>query len=104
MNIARMIGAGPLIVIDTDVEGAQRSKPSYSFFMSSNVQMLTPLSLLFHKYLDGHQGLRHIESQNRMPLLAVLHHHLLINNENADSSVRAFLLLQIDVSGLPLHV
>jgi hypothetical protein len=24
---ARMIGAGPLIVIETDVEGAQRSKP-----------------------------------------------------------------------------
>ncbi len=28
MNIARMIGAGPLIVIDTEVVGEQRSKPS----------------------------------------------------------------------------
>jgi hypothetical protein len=27
MNIARMIGAGPLIVIDTEVVGAHRSKP-----------------------------------------------------------------------------
>jgi hypothetical protein len=37
MNIARMIGAGPLIVIETDVVGAHRSKPEYSFFMSSSV-------------------------------------------------------------------
>ena len=42
MNIARIIGAGPLIVIDTDVLGAHRSKPEYSFFMSSSVAMLTP--------------------------------------------------------------
>ena len=28
MNIARMIGAGPLMVIDTEVDGEQRSKPS----------------------------------------------------------------------------
>jgi hypothetical protein len=27
MNIARIVGAGPLIVIDTDVVGADRSKP-----------------------------------------------------------------------------
>ena len=27
MNIARIVGAGPLIVIDTEVFGAQRSKP-----------------------------------------------------------------------------
>ena len=27
-NIARMIGAGPLMVIDTLVDGAHRSKPS----------------------------------------------------------------------------
>ena len=42
MNIARMIGAGPLMVIDTEVLGAHRSKPEYSFFMSSSVAMLTP--------------------------------------------------------------
>jgi hypothetical protein len=42
MNIARMIGAGPLMVIDTLVDGAHRSKPEYSFFMSSSVAMLTP--------------------------------------------------------------
>ena len=42
MNIAKMIGAGPLIVIDTEVVGAHRSKPEYSFFMSSSVAMLTP--------------------------------------------------------------
>ena len=28
MNIARMIGAGPLMVMDTEVVGEQRSKPS----------------------------------------------------------------------------
>jgi hypothetical protein len=27
-NMARMVGAGPLIVIDTDVVGSHRSKPS----------------------------------------------------------------------------
>jgi hypothetical protein len=42
MNIARIIGAGPLMVIDTLVVGAHRSKPEYSFFMSSSVAMLTP--------------------------------------------------------------
>ncbi len=42
MNIARIIGAGPLMVIDTEVPGALRSKPEYSFFMSSSVAMLTP--------------------------------------------------------------
>jgi hypothetical protein len=39
---ARTIGAGPLIVIDTDVDGEQRSKPEYSFFASSTVQTETP--------------------------------------------------------------
>jgi hypothetical protein len=42
MNIARMVGAGPLMVIDTEVVGQHRSKPSYSTFMSSSVAMLTP--------------------------------------------------------------
>ena len=42
MNIASSIGAGPLIVIDTDVVGAHRSKPEYSFFMSSSVAIDTP--------------------------------------------------------------
>ena len=42
MNIARIMGAGPLMVIDTEVLGAQRSKPEYSFVMSSSVGMLTP--------------------------------------------------------------
>src|SRR5258708_13481788 len=37
-----MIGAGPLIVIDTDVAGAVRSNPSYSAFMSSRVAIDTP--------------------------------------------------------------
>ncbi len=27
MNMARIMGAGPLMVMDTEVEGAQRSKP-----------------------------------------------------------------------------
>jgi hypothetical protein len=39
---ARMIGAGPLMVIDTDVVGAHRSNPSYSTFMSSRVAIETP--------------------------------------------------------------
>src|SRR5690625_4820378 len=38
------MGAGPLIVMDTDVNGSIRSKPLYSFFISSSEQMLTPLS------------------------------------------------------------
>ena len=42
MYIARIIGAGPLMVMDTDVDGAQRSKPEYSFFMSSSVAIDTP--------------------------------------------------------------
>ena len=37
MNIARMLGAGPLIVIDTEVAASHRSKPEYSTFMSSSV-------------------------------------------------------------------
>jgi len=45
--IARMMGAGPLMVMETLVFGAHRSKPSNSFFMSSRVQMLTPDSPTF---------------------------------------------------------
>src|ERR1700730_5973615 len=37
-----MVGAGPLIVIDTDVWGDVRSNPSYSAFMSSSVAIETP--------------------------------------------------------------
>jgi len=43
MNIARIVGAGPLIVMLTLVLGAVRSKPEYSTFMSSSVAMDTPL-------------------------------------------------------------
>ena len=42
MNIASSVGAGPLIVIDTELLGAQRSKPEYSTFMSSSVAIDTP--------------------------------------------------------------
>ena len=42
MNIARIVGAGPLIVIETEVFGAVRSKPEYSTFMSSSVAIETP--------------------------------------------------------------
>ena len=41
-NMASAVGAGPLIVIDTDVVGAHRSKPPYSTFMSSSVAIETP--------------------------------------------------------------
>jgi len=41
-NIARMVGAGPLMVIDTDVIGSHRSKPEYSTSMSSSVAIDTP--------------------------------------------------------------
>ena len=37
-----MVGAGPLMVMDTEVVGSQRSKPSNSAFMSSSVAMETP--------------------------------------------------------------
>ena len=42
MNIARIIGAGPLMVIDTEVDGAHRSKPEYRRFMSSSDAIETP--------------------------------------------------------------
>ena len=41
-NMASMVGAGPLMVIDTDVVGSHRSNPSKSAFMSSNVAIETP--------------------------------------------------------------
>ena len=41
-NMARIVGAGPLIVIDTEVDGSHRSKPSYSARMSSRVAIDTP--------------------------------------------------------------
>ena len=41
-NMARIVGAGPLIVIDTDVVGSHRSMPSNSAFMSSRVATDTP--------------------------------------------------------------
>ena len=42
MNMARMLGAGPLMVMLTLVLGLQRSKPLYNTFISSRVAMLTP--------------------------------------------------------------
>ena len=42
MKNASTIGAGPLMVMDTDVFGSQRSNPEYSFFASSTVQIATP--------------------------------------------------------------
>ena len=42
MNMARIIGAGPLMVMETEVVGAHRSKPEYNTFMSSSVAMDTP--------------------------------------------------------------
>ncbi len=41
-NMARIAGAGPLIVIDTEVDGSHRSKPEYRTFMSSSVAIETP--------------------------------------------------------------
>jgi hypothetical protein len=40
---ASSMGAGPLMVMLTDVFGSQRSNPLYNFFASSTVAMLTPL-------------------------------------------------------------
>ena len=42
INIAKIDGAGPLIVIETLVVGLHKSKPSYNTFMSSSVATLTP--------------------------------------------------------------
>ena len=39
---AAMVGAGPLIVIDTDVFGSAKLKPLYNFLASSKQQILTP--------------------------------------------------------------
>ena len=38
----RSIGAGPLIVIETDVDGLLKSNPEYNFFASSKQQIETP--------------------------------------------------------------
>ena len=38
------MGAGPLIVIDTEVVGSQRSNPAYNRSASSTVNTETPLS------------------------------------------------------------
>ena len=41
-NMASSVGAGPLMVIDTEVVGSDRSKPRYSSRMSSSVAIDTP--------------------------------------------------------------
>ncbi len=41
-NIARIVGAGPLMVIETLVDGSHRSNPANRTFMSSNVAIDTP--------------------------------------------------------------
>jgi hypothetical protein len=41
-NMARMAGAGPLMVMDTEVVGSHRSKPSKRVAMSSRVHTETP--------------------------------------------------------------
>ena len=42
MKNANNIGAGPFIVIETEVAGWLKSKPEYSFLASSRQQMETP--------------------------------------------------------------
>ena len=42
MNMARIDGAGPLMVMETLVAGLHRSKPPYKTLRSSMVAMLTP--------------------------------------------------------------
>jgi hypothetical protein len=42
MNMAKMLGAGPLMVMETEVDGEHKSKPSYNTFMSSKEAMDTP--------------------------------------------------------------
>lgn len=51
-----MIGAGPLMVIDTDVPDAERSKPEYSFFMSSSVAIALGRSLRRERILTIFDG------------------------------------------------
>ena len=46
---AKIIGAGPLMVILTDVFGSHKSKPLYNFLASSMVAILTPLFPIFPK-------------------------------------------------------
>ncbi len=41
------IGAGPLIVIETEVAGCDKSKPEYNFFASSKQQIETPALPIF---------------------------------------------------------
>lgn len=46
---ASTIGAGPLIVIETEVAGWQRLKPEYSLLAASTVAILTPEFPIFPK-------------------------------------------------------
>ena len=41
------IGAGPLIVMETEVLGEHKSNPEYNFFASSKVAILTPALPIF---------------------------------------------------------
>ena len=42
MKNAQIVAAGPLIVIETEVEGLHKSNPEYNFLASSKQQTLTP--------------------------------------------------------------
>ena len=47
MKNAKIIGAGPLIVIDTEVNALIKSKPEYNFLASSKVAIETPAFPIF---------------------------------------------------------
>ncbi len=55
-NMARMVGAGPLMVIETDVAGSQRSNPSKSARMSSTVAIDTPEVPIFPRMSGRSSG------------------------------------------------
>ena len=42
MKKAQIVAAGPLIVMDTEVDGWHKSKPEYNILASSRQQTLTP--------------------------------------------------------------
>ena len=52
MKKASKIGAGPFIVILTEVLGFESSKPEYSFFKSSKQHIETPAFPIF-PYISG---------------------------------------------------
>ncbi len=52
IKYAQMVAAGPLMVMETEVEGLAKLKPEYNFLASSRQQTFTPELPIF-PYISG---------------------------------------------------